>query len=134
VDLAAQSRFLVLAYPGPGAKAPGAGELFLLRGWMKVSTSQQPARVVGRYSSPLVELSTADATAVVQVSGAEAAVFMESGEARAAPISSYGKVSDAVRVKGSQFVSCKQDQRCAVAARPSPAFLAALPRNFMDTL
>ena len=134
VDLAPQSRFLVLAYPGPGARAPGAGELFLLRGWMKFSTSQQPTRLVGRYSSPLVELSTADATAVVQVSGAEASVFMESGEARVAQISSNGKAGDAVRVKGSQFFSCKQDQRCAVAARPSQAFLAALPRSFMDTL
>ena len=134
VDLAAQSRFLVLAYPGAGARSPGAGELFLLQGWMKASTPQQPARVVGRYSSPLVELSTADATAVVQVLGSEAGVFIESGEARAAPISSYEKVSDAVRVKASQFLSCKKDQRCAVVARPPQAFLAALPRSFMDTL
>jgi len=134
IDLAPQSRFLVLAYPVGAARSAGAGELFLLRGWMKVSTSQQRTRVVGRYSGPLIDLSTADATAVVQVSGSEAAVFMESGDARAAQIMSYGKVGDSVRIRGSQFFSCKQDQRCAVAARPSPAFLAALPRNFMDTL
>jgi hypothetical protein len=83
---------------------------------------------------PQLDRRTADATAVVQVSGSEAAVFMESGEARAAQIMSYGKVGDAVRIKSSQFFSCKQDQHCAVATRPSPAFLAALPRNFMDTL
>jgi len=131
VDLAAQSRFLVLAYP---AKSPGGGELFLLRGWMKVATSRQGVRIIGRYSSPLLELSTADATAVMQVSASEASVFMESGEARVAPVSNVGKVGEATRIKGSQFLSCKEEQRCTVAGRPSQAFLAALPRSFMDTL
>jgi FecR-like protein len=131
VDLASQSRFLVLAY---AARSSGAGELFLLRGWMKVATSRQPTRVIGRCSSPLVELSTADATAVVQVSGAEASVFMETGEARVAQVSSSGKVGDATRIRGSQFVNCKQEQRCTVVGRPSQAFLTALPRSFMDTL
>jgi hypothetical protein len=134
IDLAPQSRFLVLAYPGAGARSPGAGELFLLRGWMKASTSRQPTRVIGRYSSPLVELSTGDAIAVVQVSGSEASVFMESGEARVVQVSSSSRVGDPIRIKGSQFFSCRQDQRCAVVARPSQAFLAALPRSFMDTL
>ncbi len=129
IDLAPQSRLLVLAYP----RASG-GELFLLRGWMKVSSSRQPSRILGRYSSPLLELSTADATAVVQVSAAEASVFLESGEARVAQVSGPGKVGDAARVKGSQFFSCKGDQRGTVSARPSQAFLAAIPRSFMDTL
>lgn len=133
IDLAPQSRLLVLAYPGAAAGASG-GELFLLRGWMKLSISRQPTRVVGRCSSPLIELSTADATAVVQVSASEASVFMESGEARVAQVSGSGKVGEAARIKGSQFFSCKQDQRCAVMARPSPVFLTALPRSFMDTL
>ncbi len=134
VDLAPQSRLLILAYPAAAARTSVAAELFLLRGWMKVSTSRQPTRVVGRYSTPLVELSTADATAVVQVSASEAAVFLESGEARVAQVSASGKVGDATRIKGSQFFSCKQDQRGAISARPSQAFLAALPRSFMDTL
>ncbi len=134
IDLAPQSRFLVLAYPGTTARVPGGGELFLLQGWMKVATSRQPRRIIGRYSSPLVELSPVDATAVMQVSDSEAWVFMESGEARVAQVSSSGKVGDPIRIKGSQFFSCKQEQRGAVAPRPSQAFLAALPRSFMDTL
>jgi hypothetical protein len=134
IDLGPQSRFLVLAYPGAGARGSGGGELFLLQGWMKFSTARQPSRVVGRYSSPLVELSTADATAVVQVSGSEAWVFVESGEARIAQVSGSGKVGEPTRIKGSQFFSCKPEQRGVVAGRPSQAFLAAIPRSFMDTL
>jgi hypothetical protein len=134
VDLAPQSRLLVLAYPAAAARTSVAGELFLLRGWMKFSTSRQPTRVVGRYSTPLVELSAADATAVVQVSASEASVFLESGEARVAQVSDSGKVSDAARIKGSQFFSCRQEQRGIISGRPSQAFLAALPRSFMDTL
>ena len=134
IDLAPQSRLLILTYPVAAARASGGGELFLLRGWMKVSSSKQPNRVLGRYTSPLVELSTADATAVMQVSSAEASVFLESGEARVAQVSGSGKVVDAGRIKGSQFFSCKPEQRGVVAARPSQAFLTALPRTFMDTL
>jgi hypothetical protein len=134
VDLAPQSRFLILAYPGPAARTSAAGELFLLRGWMKVASSRQPNRVLGRYTSPFVELSTVDATAVMQVSDSEVSVFLESGEARVAQVSGYGKTGDAARIKSSQFFGCKPDQRCAVVARPSPAFLTALPRSFMDTL
>jgi len=131
IDLASQTRFLVLAYP---ARSAGTGELFLLRGWMKVSASRQANRVIGRYSTPLVELSTADATAVMQVSSSEASVFMESGEARLAQVSSSGKVSDLSRIKSSQFCNCKPEQHCTAASRPSRAFLDALPRSFMDTL
>ncbi len=134
VDLGPQSRFLALSYPTRGAKFAGGGELFLLRGWMKLASARQQGRAIDRYGSPLMELSAADGTAVVQVSGSEAAVFMESGEARVAQLSGSGRGDDAVRLKASQFFSCKQEQRCAVSARPSQAFLAGLPRSFMDTL
>ena len=134
VDLAPQSRFVILTYPAGAAKGAGAGELFLLQGWMKVSSSKQPNHVLGRYASPLVELSSVDATAVMQISASEAAVFMESGDARVAQISGSGRAADAIRIKGSQFLTCKPEQRCVVAARPSQAFLTALPRTFMDTL
>jgi hypothetical protein len=134
IDLAPQSRLLILTYPVAAARASGAGELFLLQGWMKVSSSKQPNRVLGRYTSPLVELSTADATAVVQVSSSEASVFLESGEARVGQVSGSGRAAEAGRIKGSQFFTCKPEQRGLVAARPSQAFLTALPRSFMDTL
>jgi len=134
VDLAPQSRFLILAYPAAAGRNSMAGELFLLRGWMKLASSRQPNRVLARYTSPVFELSTVDGTAVVQVSAEEASVFLESGEARIAQVSGYAKMGDTARIKASQFFSCKPDQRCAVVARPSQAFLTALPRTFMDTL
>jgi len=134
VDLGPQSRFLALSYPAGGGKFAGGGELFLLRGWMKVASARQQGRAIDRYGSPLLELSPNDAIAVVQMYVPEAAVFIESGEARVAQLSGSGRAREAVRLKASQFFSCKQEQRCAVSARPSQAFLAGLPRSFMDTL
>jgi hypothetical protein len=132
VALGPQSRFLALSYPPPGARSSG-GELFLLRGWMKLASAPQKGRAIERYGSPLFELNP-DGTAVVQVSAPEAAVFMESGEGRLAQVSANGRAGDSVRLKTSQFFTCKQDQRGSVAPRPSPSFLGALPRSFMDTL
>jgi len=77
----------------------------------------------------------ADGTAVMQVSAPEAAVFIESGEARLTQLAGNGsKAGEPVRLKTSQFFSCKQDQRGSLSPRPSQAFLGALPRSFMDTL
>jgi hypothetical protein len=59
---------------------------------------------------------------------------MESGEARIAELSGSGKAGDAVRLKATQFFSYKQGQRGTVTPRPTQAFLAGLPRSFMDTL
>jgi len=133
VALGPQSRFLALSYPPPGARSSGGGELFLLRGWMKLASAPQKGRAIERYGSPLFELNP-DGTAVVQVSMPEAAVFMESGEGRLAQLSANGRAGDPVRLKTSQFFTCKQDQRGSLAPRPSQAFLGALPRSFMDTL
>ena len=133
VALGPQSRFLALSYPPAGARAGGGGELFLLRGWMKLASAPQKGRVIERYGSPLLELNP-DGTAVMQVLAAEAAVFMESGEGRVSQWSGHGRAGDPVRLKTSQFFSCKQDQRGSLAPRPSQGFLGALPRSFMDTL
>ena len=133
VGLGPQSRFLALSYPPGGARSSGGGELFLLRGWMKLVSAPQKGRTVERYGSPLLELSP-DGTAVMQVLAPEAAVFMESGEGRVSQLSGHGKAGDPVRLKTSQFFTCKPDQRGSVASRPSQGFLGALPRSFMDTL
>ena len=133
VALGPQSRFLALSYPPVGARSAGGGELFLLRGWMKLAGAPQKARAIERYGSPLLELNT-DGTAVMQVFAPDAAVFMESGEGRVSQLSGNGRAGDPVRLKTSQFFSCKQDQRGSMASRPSQAFLGALPRSFMDTL
>lgn len=132
VALGPQSRFLTLSYPPAGARSSG-GELFLLRGWMKLASAPQKGRAIDRYGSPLLEL-IPEGTAVMRVSAAEASVFMESGEGRLTQLSASGRAGDPVRLKTSQFFSCKQDQRGSLTARPSQAFLGALPRSFMDTL
>jgi len=134
VALGPRSRLMVLSYPSGAARARGAGELFLLTGWLKVERPRAEPHVISRIRTPALELSLANTTAVIDATAAEAMVFLESGEARAAQAGKGGQAEEPVRLKGSQFYACKRDQRCVVAPRPTRAFLEGIPRSFMDTL
>jgi hypothetical protein len=134
VALGARSRFMVLSYPGSGPRGRGGGELFLLTGWIKVERTRPEPPVVARISTPLIEVAIANTAAVMNNSASEAAIFVESGEAKVAQVARGGHTEDPVRLKGSQFYTCKPDQRCVLAPRPSRPFLEGMPRSFTDTL
>jgi FecR protein len=133
IALGPRSRFMVLSYPA-GSRGRGAGELFLLAGWLKVERTRPEPPVIARIVTPLLEVAIASTAAVINTSAAEAAIFVETGEAKAAQVARGGQTEEAVRLKNGQFYSCKQDQRCVLTPRPSRTFLDGLPRSFMDTL
>jgi hypothetical protein len=133
VDLGPQSRLLALYYPGR-ATSSGGGELFLLQGWMKLSRPKGEPHIIVRYSTPCLELNTVDGVAVVQASESDSALYMEAGDGRVATVTHSGHTEEPIRLKASQFYSCKADQRGVVAPRAPHAFVTAMPRSFMDTL
>ncbi len=133
IDLGPHSRLLALYYPGR-ATASGGGELFLLQGWMKLSRPKADPRVIVRFGTPCLELNTVDGVAVVQASESDTALYMEAGEGRVAAVTHSGHTEEPIRLKTSQFYSCKADQRGIVAQRAAHTFVTAMPRSFMDTL
>jgi hypothetical protein len=66
--------------------------------------------------------------------GAEGSLFVESGEARLVGPRTKGEAAAPQRLKSGQFYTIRADQKAVVASRPSPAFIGALPKVFLDPL
>jgi len=119
-----------LAISLPRAK-PAPGDFYLVQGVAKLSNAKPATRL--QVITPLFTLHSGEGTAVLLVHGGEASVFVESGEARLAAPGAGGRAA-AQRLKSGDFYTVKAGQRGVLAGRPSPAFVSALPRVFLDPL
>jgi hypothetical protein len=120
----------VLAMSLPRAK-PAPGDFYMVQGVAKLSGVKPASRL--SVVTPLFTLHAIEGTAVLRLQDGEASVFVEGGEVR---LSSPGATSSqaAQRLKGGDFYTVKADQKGVLAGRPSPAFVSALPKAFLDPL
>jgi len=132
LNLGPRARFYLAALSPRAAKGGGISDFYLMQGWSKLASGKSAAPL--RITTPVFGLGTADATAVIQIGDGEGAMFVEAGEARIAE--GFVKVSPAspARVRGGEFFSRKADAKGTTAARPAPAFVAAMPKAYMDNL
>jgi len=132
LSLGPKARLYIGALAVRGAKGGGVSDLYLMDGWAKLASGKSAAPL--RITTPPFGLGTADATAVIFVGDGEGALFVESGEMRVAEGFAKASAASAVRLRGGEFLSRKGDQRSVTAGRPSPAFVAAMPKAYMDNL
>ena len=106
--------------------------VYLLQGWTKLEVpAPAPAPVPGIAAAP-VDALTAAGSSVERVAGAEVGVFQESGQGSVVePAAGRAPIVRALRA-GESYTY--RDAKGAVAPRPAPQFLEALPRAFRDTL
>jgi len=132
LNLGPRARFYLAALSSRAAKGGGISDFYLMQGWSKLASGKSAAPL--RITTPVFGLGTADATAVIQIGDGEGAMFVEAGEARIAE--GFVKVSPAspARVRGGEFFSRKADAKGTTVARPAPAFVAAMPKAYMDNL
>ena len=123
--LALGARTRILAVSIARGKLAG-GDFYVLQGELKLAGVKQGAHF--QLATPIFTLQPTQGAAVLVVSGGEGSVFLESGDARlsAAPAP--------LRLKGGDFFTRKGGLSGTVAPRPSPAFIAALPKIFLDPL
>ncbi len=116
-----------------GPRARQASRAHLLGGVAKI-TAPQPITP----GAPAITLADADVTgvarsAVVLAQGAQLQVFAESG-----PVTVQerrgGRPAGSTTVKSSEFYHRAPDGKGSTSARPTGAFIQALPRPFMDSL
>ena len=131
-SLGPKARFYISALVPRAAKAGGVSDFYLMQGWGKLSSGKSAAPT--RITTPVFGLGTADATAVVQLADGEGAMFVEAGEVRVAEGFAKASPASPVRLRGGEFFTRKVDQKGAIAPRPAPAFLAAMPKPYMDNL
>lgn len=109
-----------------------AGDYYVVRGALKLSRVKQGDTF--RFVTPLFVLQPVEGSVVLVPGAAAGAAFVETGESRIAEPAAKGSASAPLPIKSGQFYTRKAEQKAAVAARPSPEFIAALPKIFLDPL
>jgi hypothetical protein len=132
LSLGPRARFYIGALSPRAAKGGGISDFYLMQGWVKLASGKSAAPL--RITTPVFGVGTADATAVIQIADGEGAMFVETGEVRVAEGFVKASPTSPVRLRGGEFFSRKADQKGATAARPTPAFIAAMPRAYVDNL
>lgn len=128
VALAMGPKTRALALSVPHGK-PAPGDFYVTQGVLKLANAKQGARM--RVLTPFFTLQAVDGTFVLVLGGSEGSVFMESGEARLA--SRHAKGTAPTRLKSGDFFA-GDGNKANVTTRPTPAFIAALPKAFLDPL
>lgn len=128
VALALGPKTRVLALSVPHGK-PAPGDFYVTQGTLKISGVKQGARL--RVVTPVFTLQPVEGNIVLALGGKEGSVFVESGEARLAGRGTRGAAP--MRLKSGDFYT-GDESKGGVAGRPSPAFIDALPKAFLDPL
>lgn len=126
---------------GPGAlyvasltphdvKQAPLAELFLTRGWLKLDTKPPGARV--RIRTPLSTVMASDATAVMHVTGDAIEMFVESGSVKMTEATKPDASGSETKAGG--YAARAAGKPVESATRAPSAFVATMPRDFMDPL
>jgi hypothetical protein len=102
------------------------GDYYVIRGVLKLTGVKAGSRF--RFATPVLTVQPIEGSVVLLVAGAEGSVFAETGETR---VSAGGPP---LRLGTGDFCSRRNGKKASVALLPSKAFIAALPRLFVDPL
>jgi hypothetical protein len=116
----------------PAQKKPSTQPgLYLLEGWLKLECRSNPSASCS-LSSKDMDVADLAGTVILRATGADLAVFAEQGTARSRNRGMRGATP--LNLNAGDFVTVSGGRPAIVQARPSPDFLAALPRAYLDTL
>ncbi len=121
----ADSRAMLL--PNLGDDGMHAG-IYLLAGWVKLAA---PAGAPGAIRSAVADADTAGGTLILDVQGATAQAFAESGPSHVQP---RAPDAAALSLKSGEMLALAASGKPQVARGASQAFVKAMPRPFMDSL
>ena len=128
LDLAPQARVLL------GAKVDKAqARAYLLNGAAKLGVTAGKAPAEPLLTSPTLTLSDVARGVVLSTAPDETAVFAESGSATVVERRDF-KPQPPLALRNGQFYARAGDAKASVVPRPTPAFIQALPKPFLDTL
>lgn len=115
--------------------ARGRSEIAMLSGWAKFTQKKSGKGGPYRVLTPLVEIASGEATAVLNAGDDFAAIYIESGTVKFSEIGRKGTQRTTTRdAKGGEFIVRRGEQPAAFAPRPSADFVKNMPRHFQDNL
>ena len=133
VDLGPDTR-LLLAPRFSGDRGRPPARFHLLQGWAKLTAAKDPPAGPAGFSTPLFDVTSVARSAVFSVQSNEGLVFAETGDVVLNERTAGKAAALPTSVKANQFLSRSAGAKAVSAARPTPAFLQAVPRPFVDTL
>lgn len=127
-----------------GERGKPAPLAYLLHGWLKLgvarkSEGKSESKSAGRtaalaVASARLDLSGVSRDAVLALLPGQSLLFVEAGELNLRALAP-GPVAPPKQLKAGEFLSLSGvDQRPELAAKPTAAFLQAVPRSFLDSL
>jgi hypothetical protein len=134
VALGPASRLYIFRH-GQGGKAGGETnevDLVLLSGWLKGESKAGAGSY--RYESPVLAAATGNGTVVFHSDKSGCDLFVESGSVEVSEVSPEGNSRQPTAGKSGQFFARRAAQNLTSLPRPNPAFVAAMPVPFRDTL
>jgi len=129
LTLGPETRVLAAALPRAGA---ARGDFYFPQGVAKFGRVKADARL--RVTTPFGTVQPATGAAVLRVTGSGLQVFAEGGPVAISGQPRRGAPAETLRLRTGEFSSGKSVQRGGVRPRPTPEFIAALPRLFLDPL
>lgn len=133
LDLGPSTRALVA--PRLGARGQGATpHVYVLQGWFKLIQPAGGAPVPAAVLTPAYALSEPAGQQVASVDAGGFQLFCEAGAVALQDRAAAKPAPPPVRLKAGEFFSRRGSDKAAVTPRPTPAFIQAVPRSFLDPL
>ncbi|HUN91612.1 MAG TPA: hypothetical protein VMU33_06120 [Burkholderiaceae bacterium] len=133
VDVGAATRLMLAPAGAPGPGRPG---MYLLAGWLKLTSPRDPAAPAGSpasaFASPRMDLAGIKGVTLAQVGADDSMVFIESGEARL--VDRRARAAAPLVLQSGDYVELRGAKESDRAQRPSAAFLSSMPVPFRDSL
>ena len=117
----------LLPLAGTGGKP---GDLLLAAGWVKLNLAA--AAQVPALATAQVRLVGQNVIYVATAGADGTQLFSESGEL--VPVFAAAKAGQPAVIKSGDFIAIRPDASVATARRPPPAFVAAMPKVYLDRL
>lgn len=108
--------------------------LYLLAGWIKVTTPDAPVpgAAPAAFASPPLDCSEIDGVIVAHIAPDGGALFVESGRARFVDRRAHAAATG--NLKSGEFLSWAKDDKSGVAGRPAGDFVAGVPAPFRNSI
>ncbi len=131
-DLGPDTQAMV-APPALGGRTAKPGAVYLLRGWLKLSSlGSGPAAASPGATTPALELLPHKGAVVLMVAGGETWAFAEAGTA---PLQEReARPAASPTLKAGEVYLRPGNAKGAVAPRPTPTQMQRVPRGFRETL
>ena len=133
VALGTSTRVYLLPSGGTSGGKPITLDFIVLNGWLKSETAGGKGLI--RVRTSLLSATASGGAIVVRSGATTCEVFLESGGPLSiSEVNASGETGSSMQAKTGQFVARQKGAPLSALPRPSPDFLAAVPKEFRDTL